>query len=300
MLSEVFYWVINMSIVGSLCGIILLALRKIKSIPRFAVYLLWLIPLIRFWIPFGLGNKYSLLSFLSRFTTKTLIIWQDNTSLTMTNSIMGAKSYFPIEYKTDLLTNIFNFASIIWAVVAIVCMVTEITLYFHIKSELKDAEHVKDNIYKSEIITVPAVYGVFRPKIIIPAVLIEGEIDYIVMHEKVHIGRKDNLWRVVSILTACLHWFNPFAWLFLKTFFSDMELACDSKVLKTADSPKKYASAVLSAAQGKVFFASAFGGAKTKARIENILSYKRITIFSSVCFSILLIAIAIVLITNAA
>jgi beta-lactamase regulating signal transducer with metallopeptidase domain len=106
---------------------------------------------------------------------------------------------------------------------------------------------------------------------------------------------------VIAIITACIHWFNPLVWIFLKDFFADMELACDTKAikdLKEADK-KSYASALLSCSAGKTFYASAFGGAKTRLRIENILSYKRLTLLSSICFAVLFVVIAVTVITNA-
>lgn len=302
LLTEMFYWVLNISIMGSIAGLIVLLMRRIKTIPRFAIYVLWLLPLIRLWIPFGIANEYSLLSLLSRFTTKTVVIHEDLPELTTSNCIMGAKRYFPIEYKTDLLASVFNIASFIWIIVAITAIFTSVLLYVFTKSELKNTEHIKDNIYKSDKITTPAVYGIIHPRIIIPDVLASGDIDYIIMHEKVHIKRKDNLLRVVAVITACIHWFNPLAWIFLKCCFEDMELACDAKVLKALNEKqaKDYAHAILACASGKAYFASAFGGAKTRSRIENILSYKKLTALSSLCFAALIAAIFIIIITNAA
>ena len=301
MLSELFYWVLNISIIGSVAGLIVLILRKIKALPRFAVYVLWSLPLIRLWLPFGIANEYSLLSLISRFTTKTVIIWEELPHLTTTNSIMAANSYFPIVYKTNLLEKVFNVSSVVWIIVSCAAILTTILLYFFTKSELKSAALIKGNIYKSDRITAPAVYGIFCPKIIIPAAIGDGDIDYIILHEEVHIGRMDNLFRVVAVITACVHWFNPLTWIFLQCFFADMELACDAKVLKSLNKnqTKEYARTILSCASNKAFFVSAFGGAKTKVRIENILSYKKLTILSSLCFAALVVVIAIVIITNA-
>ena len=302
MLSEIFYWVLNVSIVGSLMGLGLLALRRIKYLPRFVVYLLWLIPLFRLWSPFGLANRYSFLNLLSKFTTRTVVVWERAPGLTTSNFLMAADEYFPITYKTQLLEGVFTTASFVWIVVAAAGVLTAVLLYALTKSALKSAEHVRDNIYQSPQISSPAVYGIFRPKIILPTALAKGDSEYILMHERVHIARRDNLWRVAAVITACLHWFNPLVWIFLKCFFADMELACDAKVIRqlTAGQKKEYAVAVLTAAQGKAFFASAFGGAKTRVRIESILSYKKLTAFSAVCFAALFIAVAVVLLTNAA
>jgi len=302
MLAELFYWVLNMSILGSVAGLLVLSLRKLKILPRFAVYVLWLLPLIRFWLPFGIANQYSLLNLISKFTTKTVLIRQELPQITTTNSIMAAKNYFPLEYKTDLLKNLLNVASLIWIIVSCAVMLSLVLLYFLTKSELKTAQLISGKIYQSDRITAPAVYGIIQPKIMIPAQIAAGDLDYILLHEQVHIARRDNLLRVIALLTACVHWFNPLSWVFLKYFFADMELACDAKVIKNLDEhqTKEYALALLTCASGKAFFASEFGGTKTKLRLETILSYKKLTLFSSLCLAALLISLAVIMITNAA
>ena len=56
MIGEIFYWIFNMSLVASLMGIIVLLLRKIRSVPkRYAVFL-WIIPFFRMCVPLGLNN----------------------------------------------------------------------------------------------------------------------------------------------------------------------------------------------------------------------------------------------------
>lgn len=304
MLSEIFYWVLNTSIIGSVVGLIVLVLRKIKPLPRFAVYLLWIIPLSKFWIPFGFANKFSLLTFISRYTTKTVTIWQAtyvSPEVTTTNSMMLAKEYFPIEFKTNHIYDVIIPGSLVWVTVAAIAVLIALLLYVLSKKDVQKAVRVRDNIYKSDKITAPAVYGLINPRIIIPETIDEKEIDYIIMHEKVHIHRQDNFFRIIGILTACLHWFNPLVWIFLKKFFIDMELACDSCVLKALDKEhqKEYAASLLSVGAGKAYFTSAFGGNGIKQRIHSILSYKKLTLLSSLFFTFLIAAVIFVLLTNA-
>lgn len=167
MLSDIFYWVLNISILGGLTGLIVLTLRKIKKLPKFAVYILWSVPFLRFWIPFGLASEYSLLNLVARYTTKTVAVGQGFPEITMTNSIMGANSYFPVVYKTDLLAGLFRVASVIWLIVAAAFILTSLLLYIFTKSEMKNARHLKDNLYQSDKITAPAVYGMIHPIIIV-------------------------------------------------------------------------------------------------------------------------------------
>ena len=68
----------------------------------------------------------------------------------------------------------------------------------------------------------------------------------------------------------------------------------------TQEQIKQYAHALLNARESKTVFASSFGGAKLRTRVENIVSYKKMTILSLVGFIILAAVIAYVLLTNAA
>lgn len=304
MLGEIFYWLLNMSILGTVAGFIVLVLSKIKSIPRFIIKLLWMIPFIRLCVPFGFGSKYSLMNLIYKITAGTAVVYGsagDLPELTMMNSITAAESYYPIVYKSQMLENVFSVASVVWFLIFNSALIASVFLYRLTKSEIKDAEHYREDIYISHKITSPAVYGVIRPKIILPDNIAKQDMDYVLLHERVHISRKDNLWRVIAVITACLHWFNPFVWLFLKCFLSDMELSCDTGVLKICGDAKKkeYAGALLNCGQNKTMFASAFGGSKIRVRIDNILSYKKLTVFSGICFAVLVIAIAVTLLTNA-
>ncbi|MBQ6262361.1 MAG: M56 family metallopeptidase [Clostridia bacterium] len=304
MLREVFYWLFNMSVAGALSGAVVLLLRLVKRIPRRVIAVLWAIPFFRMWVPVGIGGKFGLMALLSRFTTKTVIVYESKLlpDFTLTNSICAADSYFPITYKVDLVGDVFSVASVIWVIVASALFLTFAILYFVSMREIRGSERLYDNVYVSDKVTSPSVYGVFRPRIVIPSSLRESEdLPFILLHEKRHIRRLDNLWRILAFLSAALHWFNPFSWIFLKCFFSDLEIACDEAVLQKCDEEekKKYALALISSASQKTVFVSAFGGAKIKTRVERIVSYRKMTVLSAIAFSALIAALAYFLLTNA-
>ena len=302
-MGDLFYWLFNMSIVGALTGLAVVLIRLIKRIPRRWIVLLWAIPFLRFLIPVGVGGKYSLMTLLSRFATRTVVVYEGElTEYTATNVIQAAKNYFPITYKVDLLADVFHYAGLVWAIIAAALILAMLILYVATISELRNAEYLRDNIYCSPKISTPAVYGILRPRIILPESCRDSEeLDLIVLHERRHIHRLDNLWRVLAFLTAAIHWFNPVAWLFLKLYLSDAELACDESVLSklAAGERKRYAHALLNAREGKTVFASGFGGARVRTRIERILSCRKMTAASVIASAALLAAIAYFLLTNA-
>ena len=303
MLQEVFYWIFNMSITAALTGVLIMLVRLIKGIPRRMTAFLWIIPFLRMTIPLGLDSPYSLMTLLSKITTKTVVVFQptDKISFSMMNSVMAANSYFPITYKVNILETIFSVASVIWAVVALAIVLMLTAIYCTTLFEIKDSKHLRENVYLSEKISSPAVYGVLRPKIVLPASYQDRDIELVIQHEKTHIRGLDNLWRVIAFLVVAVHWFNPLSWIFLKAFLADLELSCDERVLVKlgADRSKEYASALLECKQGATVFASAFGGARIRTRIENILSFRKLTWISLAAFIALISVIFYVLLTNA-
>lgn len=301
--GELFYWVFNMSITAILTGIIVLLIRRIKKIPRRVISFLWLIPLFRMWLPFGIGSKFALMTLISKITTKTVIIGDltHTVDFSMTNHVMAANSYFPIIYKTNILNKVFGIGAVIWLIIGFSLIISFYIIYIISLHELKSSKLFKDNVYYSEKLISPAVYGIFRPRIILPDSYREQDLTFVLLHEKMHIKRGDNIWRILAFITAAVHWFNPLSWIFLKCFLADLELSCDEKVLAVCNENGKsaYARAILNCAESRNAFISAFGGAKIRIRIENIISYRKISVFSAICFSLFVIAIAYMLLTNA-
>lgn len=303
MLQEVFYWVFNMSITAAVTGVLIMLIRLIKRIPRRLTVFLWVIPFLRMTFPFGLNSHYSLMSLLSKITTKTIVVYQptDDVAFSMMNSVMVADTYFPITYKVDVLDKVFGVASVVWIIVFLAIVLMMLVIYFTTIHEMKDAAHLRDNIYLSEKVITPAVYGVLKPKIVLPTSYKDRDIELIIRHEEMHIRRADNLWRMIAFLIVAAHWFNPLCWIFLKLLLTDIELSCDERVLaKLGDNrAKEYARSLLESKQGTTVFASAFGGAKIHTRIENILSFKKMTRLSLTVFVALIGIIFYVLLTNA-
>lgn len=303
MLQEVFYWVFNMSITAAVTGVLIMLVRLIKRIPRRLTVFLWVIPFLRMTFPFGLNSQYSLMSLLSKITTKTIVVYQptDDVAFSMMNSVMVADTYFPITYKVDVLDKVFGVASVVWIIVFLAIVLMMLVIYFTTIHEMRDAAHLRDNIYLSEKVITPAVYGVLKPKIVLPTSYKDRDIELIIQHEKMHIRRADNLWRMMAFLIVAAHWFNPFCWIFLKMLLADIELSCDECVLAKLgnDRAKEYALSLLESKQGTTVFASAFGGANIRTRIENILSFKKLTWLSLIVFVALIGIIFYVLLTNA-
>ncbi len=104
------------------------------------------------------------------------------------------------------------------------------------------------HIYTSAFVTSPMVYGLLFPKIILPEHSYSSvQYENILLHEWMHIRRRD-LWKKAFMMTAViLNWFNPACWLMLLLFNREIELACDADVVRTLHKEKHaaYASVLL-------------------------------------------------------
>jgi len=86
---------------------------------------------------------------------------------------------------------------------------------------------------------VPAVDGILRPRIALPAglerVLTADEFDAVLLHELRHAKRRDNLIRLLHEAALCLFWFHPLVWMTGARLALYRELSCDESVLHGAD-----------------------------------------------------------------
>ena len=309
MIGEICYWLFNMSIVASLSGAVILLFRRVRRIPRRLIALLWAIPCIRMWVPFGIGGRYGLMSLLNALRYRTRVVYvlrpvaygrEGGTSMM---NVTGATvdGSIPLTYREDLLRDLFRVAGIVWAAVFGLLLLLIVILYFSALRDLRGAAHLRENLYLSDRVTSPAVYGIFRPKIVLPASTPEADYPMILAHETAHIRRGDNLFRLIAFLSVALHWFNPLAWVFLRCYLSDAEEACDERVLSKLDEEgrRNYARCLLNQAERRAAFPAAFGGAKLRDRVKRIVSYENLTFFSALGCVLLAAALTYFLLTNA-
>lgn len=195
-----------MSVCGSVAGLLVLLLRRFRKIPRRAIKAFWALPFLRFCLPFGLYSGFGLGELLEALSSKSFVysaaIGTGHLRFSAINSTHTAQTVIPVVYKKDVFADIFGITSIVWAVVAAAIAITLFTLYFTTVIELKDAKHANGNVFVSEKVTTAAVYGIFRPRIILPANYAARDIDAVLEHERTHIKSRDNLW-------PCSHFSAP-------------------------------------------------------------------------------------------
>lgn len=96
---------------------------------------------------------------------------------------------------------------------------------------------------------VPALAGLWRPMILLPAALATGltpeQLDLVVMHEMAHIRRWDNFWLVVQRTVESILFFHPAVWYVSRRMSIERELCCDEMVVGMAARRVDYAESLL-------------------------------------------------------
>jgi TonB family protein len=129
----------------------------------------------------------------------------------------------------------------------------------------------------------PAVFRVWRPVVVLPESIAyeldDEELQTIMLHELIHIQRRDNLTANLQLALCALMWFHPLVWFISRKLFDERELACDEQVMEICEVPETYASSILKVVRfcfgWKVAGVSgAASGTNLRRRIENIMTGK--------------------------
>ncbi len=127
----------------------------------------------------------------------------------------------------------------------------------------------------------PAAWRVWKPVVVMPASissqLDDQELEAIMLHELVHIQRRDNLIGNLQLALCALLWFHPLVWFISRKLFDEREQACDERVIEVCGAPDAYAASILKVVRfcfgWKVAGVSgAASGSNLRRRIENIMS----------------------------
>lgn len=165
----------------------------------------------------------------------------------------------------------------------------------------------KVRVCSCRMFATPVVFGLLRPRIVLPRGFDweDTAAQHILLHERVHISRWDNLVKIAAIAAVCVHWFNPLVWICFRLCSDDMEASCDERVLKVLgeESRKDYARSLLSMAEAQhrrmgVMPFLAFGESNLKQRVGNILKYHKKTLLSVTAALLAALLVGCSLLTN--
>ena len=130
------------------------------------------------------------------------------------------------------------------------------------------------------------VMGLIHPVIYLSSGLDPESRKVVLCHERVHLQRRDYLWKPATLVICCVHWFNPLVWLAFYLMNMDCEMSCDEKVVKLLgeESKKIYSYTLLEEASGgewkryrggSICALLSFGEDHVKNRIRHVLDYRK-------------------------
>ena len=309
-MSQLFVEILNMSLTASYVIIFVILIRLLlRKAPKAISYTLWGVVGFRLVIPFSFESVISLLP--RRINTSPIpqnIIYQENPQINTGIDIMDSvvNNSLPVgtvEASANPVQIVTGIVAYIWILGIIALILYSLASIFKLKRQLKSAKLITLNIYEAKNLKTPFVLGLIRPKIYLPFGLKTEEKEYILLHEQMHIKRKDHIIKPFAFLILTIHWFNPLVWISFILMSKDMEMSCDERVLREMDgeNKKSYANSLLSLARKRHILNGsplAFGEGSVKGRIKNVLSYKKPRFWLIIILVIVVTAVGIGLISN--
>lgn len=282
-MSAVFIKLLNMSITASWIVLAVILLRfPLKKAPKWIMGILWGFVAFRLIYPFPLESTFSFLPSAEPIPQNIIIANTPtgNSALPILNETVNSFILKSADGETHILQTIVFFSSVIWIIGISVMLLYMALSYLRIHSKVRTAVQLKENIRICDCISTPFILGIFRPRIYLPSSINNADTDFVLMHEKAHLKRKDHFWKFFGFLLLAVYWFNPILWVAYILFCKDIELACDEKVLRQAGTEikKPYSNALINCSVSEKTISAcpiAFGEVGVKERIKGILHYKK-------------------------
>ncbi len=283
----VFLKLLNMSINASWLVLAVLVLRLLlKKAPKWVSVLMWAMVALRLVCPFSLESGFSLIP--NPETVPQSIVYAEvptiQTGIPAINSAVNpviSQNLAPTPgVSVNPMQALTVAAMAVWLVGVVVMLLYALVSYLRIHKKVGEAALLQGNVWLCDRVASPFILGVFRPRIFVPSSMGEGDMSYVLAHEKAHLRRKDHWWKPLGFLLLAVYWFNPLLWLAYILLCRDIELACDEKVIKELgqESKKPYAEALINCSVSRKSIAAcplAFGEVGVKNRIKSVLNYKK-------------------------
>lgn len=321
-MTTIFTTILNMSLTAGYCILAVILLRFfLKRQPKILSYLLWSVVLFRLLCPVTLSSSLSLLrmdthvisqEYLAGSQATAGAAWQERTDALTQGAGSQGEENDVLPEAAQAQQGAFSRTQILLAAGAwvwlagMLCLIAYgIRSAYRLRLFLQRAVCVEEGIYEAEGLSSSFVFGIFRPRIYLPAGLPTAEREFVLAHERVHAVRKDYLVKILAWLARCIHWFNPLAWLAFALLEHDMEMSCDEAVVRRLgmDVRQDYSRALVALSCDTPQIGScppAFGEGRVKDRVRNILAYRKRAFMTIAVLAVALFAVAVGLSLNPA
>ena len=310
-MERLFIRLLQMSLTG---GVVILAVLLLRLVMRRAPakyrYLLWCVPAFRLCIPVSLPSPLSLFRLLSGpafggadYTPKGLTLPLE-AALPASGSGVPAAAGASAQQAEAAGVSWISLLVWIWAAVLALLLIYSLVSGLLLRRRLATAVRPEHGIYQASGIDTPFVLGLIRPRIYIPWGMEGRDLAYALAHERTHLRRGDQWWRLLAWLILCVHWYNPLCWLAFFLMGRDMELSCDEAVLEhMGDVRGEYSESLLRIA-GKRRLSSpgplAFGETGVSSRVRNVLRWRHARRWVTVTAMLLCVLFTVAWVTDPA
>ena len=168
--------------------------------------------------------------------------------------------YFPIFKFHTYYLYIHHIFLLVWLLGAMIIGIRTIFIYVKFKKALQtnlesDNTFIKDiitslekpygkisnfSVIKSDLITAPLLFGIFKPYIVLPNIeLSERDLYYILKHEITHYYYHDLWIKCFVEVIAIIYWWNPLIYILKQQIDKIFEIRVDLAITKQLDESKK-------------------------------------------------------------
>ena len=231
-MSELFLRLLNMSITaGYLVFAVLLARLFLKKSPKWISCLLWGIVALRLLLPITIESPLSLIPSAEvipqNITTSTAPALQSG--IPMVNNTINPMMTQGVIQSGNIWDSVLSAASVVWVIGMAGILLYGIVSYLILQWQIRARIQIQDGVYICDEVSSPFIFGFFRPKIYLPSGLDAETTGYVLLHEKIHLRRKDHWWKPLGYFLLAIYWFNPLLWVAYILLCRDIEQSCDEK-----------------------------------------------------------------------
>lgn len=305
-MTGIFLKIAGMSMTSCVVIAVVLLLRLgAKRVSKGLTYFLWAAVFFRLLCPFTLTLPHAVVTPVTVESVETDVELYNSAPATNIADRRGTNIVLYTTETADIpayksMDKLIKTGTFIWLLGFFAVSFFGVSGFVKLKKRLKSAVQC-GGYYICTDIDNPFILGIIKPKIYLPEGLTERERELILLHENAHIRRGDHIAKIIMYAALCIHWFNPLVWISFRLCERDMEIYCDSRVTEKMDGGTRadYSQALLNISTGKTAaFTACFGESSAKSRIKNILSYKKPALWIIIVCTILIGAVAAVLLVD--
>lgn len=314
---------LQVSISGAafITAVTIIRTAAINKLPKKTFLVLWELVMVRLLAPFSVPSVFSVYTWISR--VQSAVAPEPNYSVSSIQQGHFSAVSGTVQPAAEAVSPVLIW-SMIWFAGAVLFAAFFAISYLRCLAEFRTALPVQNDgverwleahplkrplsIRQSDRISAPLTYGILHPVILLPKRIDwknTKQMQYILLHEYVHISRYDAVLKLIAALTLCIHWFNPFVWVMYLLFNRDIELVCDESVIRQFGEESRSAYSFMlihmeAAKSGLLPFCSSFSKNAAEERIIAIMKMKKTSLLAICIAGTLIVGVTTAFATSAA